>query len=353
MSGGVDSSAAALLLKEQGYEVLGVTLLLRPDAVPDDPAGDAADARRVADALGIEHRTVDLRETFRRDVIEYFTAEYAAGRTPNPCVACNRRIKFGAMLDLALEYGCDGVATGHYARVERDPASGRWLLLRAPTPKDQSYVLYQLTQRQLSRAVFPLAAYAKPEIRALAQRAGLPVANRPDSQEICFVPGDDYGAFLQSRGIRPAPGSFVGLDGEILGTHRGIPFYTVGQRKGLGISFGRPMYVTKIDAELDRLRGRKASMKKGLDQVKSTLMLCMDKVGTRRIATATMTISIRKNPPTVVTADDFIDWAEQSGRDDLLRYARPEPDKRKIMDAIKAGDEIPAEIVQREGVVIK
>ena len=248
MSGGVDSSAAALLLKEQGYEVLGVTLLLRPDAVPDDPAGDAADARRVADALGIEHRTVDLRETFRRDVIEYFTAEYAAGRTPNPCVACNRRIKFGAMLDLALEYGCDGVATGHYARVERDPASGRWLLLRAPTPKDQSYVLYQLMQRQLSRAVFPLAAYAKPEIRALAQRAGLPVANRPDSQEICFVPGDDYGAFLQSRGIRPAPGSFVGLDGEILGTHRGIPFYTVGQRKGLGISFGRPMYVTKIDA---------------------------------------------------------------------------------------------------------
>lgn len=250
MSGGVDSSAAALLLKNQGFSVLGVTLRLRDDVPETADSGDAADARQVADLLGIEHRVIDLTDTFRKEVIRYFTAEYSAGRTPNPCVVCNRRIKFGAMLDLAREFGCSGVATGHYAAVEQDVASGRWLLRRSPTAKDQSYMLYSLSQDQLSHAVFPLASYSKTEVRKLAEQAGLPVAQRPDSQEICFVPGDDYGAFLQQqKGFDPKPGNFVGLNGEILGKHRGIPFYTVGQRKGLGLSFGKPMYVTKIDAQ--------------------------------------------------------------------------------------------------------
>ena len=197
MSGGVDSAAAAVLLLRAGYEVEGATLLLAPGG-----AQDAADAARCAAVLGIPHRTVDLRGTFRREVMDVFAAEYRAGRTPNPCVLCNRAVKFGAMLRLALEAGFDGVATGHYARIEE--AGGRFLLRASPTDKDQSYMLYSLSQEQLGRAVLPLAELSKSEVRALAREAGLPAAQKPESQDICFVPDGDYAGFL-SRALRGSP----------------------------------------------------------------------------------------------------------------------------------------------------
>lgn len=260
MSGGVDSSVAALLLLRQGYDVTGVTMKLKPDKfMKNSESGgccsldDIDDARRVAYQLGIEHLVLNFTDAFQRDVIDYFVAEYEAGRTPNPCIACNRRLKFNALLRRALELDFDYVATGHYARILQDSA-GRWQLFRAPSGKDQSYVLYSLTQFQLEHTLLPLGSYTKPEIRALAEEAGLSVAKKPDSQEICFVEDGDYGAFLEKyTGKKPPAGRFVDASGAVLGEHKGIPYYTIGQRKGLGISFGQPMYVTRIDAEKDEI----------------------------------------------------------------------------------------------------
>lgn len=244
MSGGVDSSAAASLLRQQGYNVVGITLRLHGQA-----ERDCTDARRVCDALGIEHRILDGRERFRGVVISRFIEEYYAGRTPNPCVVCNRRIKFGWMLDEALRNGADGIATGHYANTAYDPVSGRWQLRRSRSGKDQSYMLYGLSQEQLAHTLFPLRNREKDEVRRLAREAGLPVADKGDSMEICFVPGDDYIAFLNAEAGRPMlPGNFVDENGRVLGRHVGLPRYTVGQRKGLGVSFGRPMYVVALDA---------------------------------------------------------------------------------------------------------
>ncbi|HIW74279.1 MAG TPA: tRNA 2-thiouridine(34) synthase MnmA [Firmicutes bacterium] len=245
MSGGVDSSAAAALLLEQGFRVTGVTLRLRPQGAEPD----IEDARQVCRALGIEHRVLDFTGPFRRLVMDDFVREYLHGRTPNPCVRCNRAIKFGAMLDAALENGADGIATGHYARVERDPGSGRYLLYRTPSKKDQSYVLYGLTQRQLSHTLFPVTGLEKEAVREIARKYGLPVASKGDSMEICFVPDDCHPRFIEEytgRALRP--GNFVDEQGRVLGRHQGIARYTVGQRKGLGVAFGRPMYVVRIDA---------------------------------------------------------------------------------------------------------
>ena len=243
LSGGVDSSAAALLLLEQGYDVTGVILRLKPENYADS---DIADAQRIADCLGIELHILDRREYFRENVIEPFVAEYLAARTPNPCVECNAAVKFGAMLDYALEIGCDSIATGHYAKIEEK--DGRYLLRRSESAKDQSYFLYRLNQLQLSRAIFPLEGMDKEEIRLKAEKAGLPVARKSDSQEICFVPDDDYIAYLTSLGITSPKGSFIDKDGNILGVHNGIINYTIGQRKGLG-AFGKPMFVTGMNAE--------------------------------------------------------------------------------------------------------
>lgn len=242
MSGGVDSSAAALLLREKGYDVTGVTLRLRPGAKAEEE-----DAREVAEKLGIPHIVVDFQDEFRREVIQRFIQEYEAGRTPSPCVVCNRAIKFGAMLRWALQNGFSRVATGHYARVcQRE--DGRWLLYRAPDRKDQSYMLYSLSQEQLRHILTPLAGMSKEQARALAQEAGLPVAHKPDSQEICFIPDGDYVSFLERDTGRSAPaGDFVDENGKILGRHQGITRYTIGQRKGLGVAFGKPMYVTRLD----------------------------------------------------------------------------------------------------------
>lgn len=243
LSGGVDSAVAAYLLLQKGYDVTGIILRLKPD---DGADGDISDAKKIADKLGIELKVVDRREIFSEKVISPFIEEYLGGRTPNPCIECNKEIKFGAMLDHALEIGCDGIATGHYSRIEK--ADGRYLLKRSDSPKDQSYFLFRLSQEQLSRTVFPLEGLSKEEIRETARRAELPVAEKGDSQEICFVPNDDYISFLSSKNISSPKGNFVDSEGNILGTHNGIINYTVGQRKGLG-AFGKPMFVNSINAE--------------------------------------------------------------------------------------------------------
>lgn len=244
MSGGVDSSAAALILLNQGYDVEGVTLRLRDG---EQVQKDIDDAKAVADVLGIRHSVVDLRDEFALHVISDFKNEYINGRTPNPCIVCNSTIKFGLMLDYALEHGSDYIATGHYAVLEKDK-SGLTLLKRSPTSKDQSYFLYRLNQFQLSHSVFPLeGAGSKDEIRALCESAGLPVAHRGDSQEICFIPDDDYVGFLLSEGVESRQGNFIDTAGNVIGKHQGIIRYTIGQRKGLG-AFGKPMFVTGIDA---------------------------------------------------------------------------------------------------------
>lgn len=249
MSGGVDSTSAALLLLRQGYEVFGVTLRLRPNC-SDAQDMEIEAARAAARTLGVAHTVLDLRELFQTEVIDRFVSEYVRGRTPNPCLYCNRAIKFGAMLDWALAQGADALATGHYANVSFDNASGRWRLLRAADPrKDQSYFLYQLTQHQLSHLLLPVGQYEKPALRALAAEAGLANAQQADSQDICFIPEGDYTAFLRRHGgVELIPGDFVDRDGRVLGRHKGLPCYTTGQRKGLGVSAEAPLYVLEKNA---------------------------------------------------------------------------------------------------------
>lgn len=243
LSGGVDSAAAAYLLKNQGFEVLGITLRLKPGSLADK---DIEDAEKVAQAVGIPLEILDLRDYFRKNIIEPFGAEYLAGRTPNPCIECNKLIKFGAMLDFAKEKGCEKIATGHYASIEY--INGKYMLRKTDSAKDQSYFLFRLGQEQLSMIELPLAGMEKAEIRRLAEKAGISVADKKDSQEICFVPDDDYIAFLSSEGISSPCGNIIDRQGNILGRHNGIINYTVGQRKGLG-AFGKPMFVTSLNAE--------------------------------------------------------------------------------------------------------
>ncbi len=259
MSGGVDSSVAAALLAAEGHEVVGLTMNLWPDWLPEpDDAFKACcgmsaidDARAVARQLGIRHYVLNMREEFEQSVIGYFADEYALGRTPNPCVACNQAIKFSLLLRKVTALGLDGVATGHYARVARDETSGRYLLLRAVDGrKDQSYVLYGLTQDQLGRVRFPTGIHTKARIRDLARTFALPVADKPDSQEICFVPRGSYAdvvARFHPEALRP--GQILDTDGRVLGEHQGIARYTVGQRRGLGLSAGAPRYVVGIDPQ--------------------------------------------------------------------------------------------------------
>ena len=253
MSGGVDSAAAALLLLQAGYDVAGVTLRLHDFRDRPGLCGSGEDietARAVAASLGIPHTVLDLSGLFQQRVMDPFVREYARGRTPNPCIDCNREIKFGALLDWALEHGADALATGHYARVRQDPAARRWQLLQGQDRrKDQSYFLYQLTQRQLAHLLLPVGSYEKPALRALAAAHGLANAQKADSQDICFVPGGDYVSFLQSYGgVDLVPGDFVDVEGRVLGQHRGLPCYTIGQRKGLGISADTPLYVLGKDS---------------------------------------------------------------------------------------------------------
>lgn len=258
MSGGVDSSVTAALLVEKGYRVIGVTMQIWDPAVTEvngEHVGCCSlaaveDARKTADVLGIPHYVVNLRRPFQEKVVDYFCREYLAGRTPNPCIACNRYIKFEALLSRALAMEADAVATGHYARLSFDPERGRYLLRRArDRRKDQSYALYTITQEQAARLLFPLGDYTKEEVRAIAARKKLPVANKAESQEICFVVSGKYGDFIREKtGERPRPGPFLDLQGRVVGEHRGIPYYTVGQRRRLGLAFGERVYVVAVDA---------------------------------------------------------------------------------------------------------
>ncbi len=242
MSGGVDSSVAAALLKEQGYDVIGVTLRLW-----DSPETEQRDASAVCRLLGIEHHVLDHTEQFRRQVIDPFTQRYLAGKTPNPCIFCNRFIKFSALFEALAAFDCDAIATGHYARLQE--YEGRLTFLREENnPKDQTYVLYPLTQELLRVLILPLSGMNKERVRDLARHYGLPIAEKADSQEICFIPDKNYGRFLRDyTGTEPEKGNFVDADGRVLGQHTGIWDYTVGQRKGLGIALGTPVYVTAID----------------------------------------------------------------------------------------------------------
>lgn len=247
MSGGVDSSAAALLLKRRGYRVIGASLILTDSF-------DPAPARRCAEALSLPFHTLDLRREFDRTVADYLVESYAHGRTPCPCVVCNREIKLAGLMRLADALGADKVATGHYAGLYRDPGTGRCCVTRSPDgKKDQSYFLCMLTQEQLSRLVLPLCGLTKPAVRALAAEAGLESASRSDSQELCFIPDDDYAAFVEKRAGPFPAGDFIAPDGSAAGKHRGIVRYTVGQRKRLGIALGRPVYVRRIDPETNRI----------------------------------------------------------------------------------------------------
>ena len=262
MSGGVDSSVAAYLLKEQGYDVIGVTMQIWQDeerAVEEENGGCCGlsavdDARRVAAALDIPYYVMNFKKEFKENVIDYFIDEYLHGRTPNPCIACNRYVKWESLLKRSMDIGADYIATGHYARIEKLP-NGRYSLKRSATlAKDQTYALYNLTQEQLARTLMPVGEYTKDEVREIAEKINLRVANKPDSQDICFVPDGDYAGFIERTLDAELPtGNFVTLDGKVLGKHKGITHYTVGQRKGLGLALGYPAFVIEIRPETNEV----------------------------------------------------------------------------------------------------
>lgn len=256
MSGGVDSSVAAYLLKKQGYDVIGVTMQIWQDEEEEQKEENGGccglsavdDARRVAAMLDIPYYVMNFRDEFNQKVMDYFVEEYLHGRTPNPCIACNRFVKWESLLTRSLEIGADYIATGHYARVEKLP-NGRYAIKNSVTAaKDQTYALYNLTQEQLAHTLMPIGEYTKDEIRKIAAELKLPVAKKPDSQDICFIPDGDYGAFLEQTvpDRLPGEGNFVSTDGVVLGRHKGITHYTIGQRKGLNLAMGHPVFVSEI-----------------------------------------------------------------------------------------------------------
>lgn len=262
MSGGVDSSVAAYLLKKQGYDVIGATMQIwqdEDDFVQEENGGCCGlsavnDARRVANQIGIPYYVMNFKKEFKENVIDYFIGEYLEARTPNPCIACNRYVKWESLLKRSLDIGADYIATGHYARIKKLP-NGRYTIQQSVTQtKDQTYALYNLTQEQLSHTLMPVGDYTKDEIRKIAEEVGLMVAHKPDSQEICFVSDNNYAKYIEdTTGQKSPEGNFVDLDGNILGKHKGIIHYTIGQRKGLGLAMGKPVFVVDIKKETNEV----------------------------------------------------------------------------------------------------
>jgi tRNA-specific 2-thiouridylase len=276
MSGGVDSTVAAALLADEGHEVIGLSMQLYDQREGEVRFGscctidDLHDARRAAAFLGVRHYIVNLEDRFRDTVVTNFVEEYLAGRTPIPCARCNSDVKFATLLERAVGLEADRLATGHYARIGRDPSTGRCTLDRGLDPaKDQAYFLFSLTQAQLERSLFPVGTWTKPQVRAFARERGLPVADKPDSQEICFVPDGEYAAFVERRAgpLTPAEGLITDTAGRVLGRHHGVHRFTVGQRKGLGLSSPLTLYVVSIDAEASRVvvGGRDALEQRALE----------------------------------------------------------------------------------------
>lgn len=262
MSGGVDSSVAAYLLKREGYDVIGVTMQIWQEDDSYDASAEGGccglsavdDARRVANMLDIPYYVMNFRSEFNEKVIKYFINEYMAGRTPNPCIACNRYVKWESLLQRSMEIGADYIATGHYARIEK-LNNGRYTIRNSVTAaKDQTYALYNLTQHQLSHTLMPIGDYTKDEVRKIAEEIGLSVAKKPDSMEICFVPDNDYAGFIhRNTDNKIVPGNFVDIDGNVIGQHKGITNYTVGQRKGLNLAMGYPVFVVEIRPETNEV----------------------------------------------------------------------------------------------------
>jgi tRNA-specific 2-thiouridylase len=328
MSGGVDSSVVAAMLRAEGHDLIGLTMqlwnqrrLAGRDGMPEQVTGrccsldDVYDARRVARQIGIPYYVVNHEDRFERDVVRPFVEEYLSGRTPIPCSLCNNHLKFDQLLIVARQIGADRVATGHYARVSYDEPRGRWLLKR-PTDrtKDQTYFLFGLTQDQLSRTLFPLGDMNKPDVRELAHKHGLAIAEKPDSQEICFVPGGDYkrfiDAYLAERGERlpDTAGELVTTDGKVIGEHTGIHNFTVGQRKGLGVATGSPLYVIQISgADKQVTVGSDEHLYSQTLRVKRTNLVAVDDLG--EPMRATVKIRHRHEPATATierTGDDEI-----------------------------------------------
>ena len=262
MSGGVDSSVAASLLKKQGYDVVGVTMQIwqdEADYVQEENGGCCGlsavdDARRVANQLEIPYYVMNFKDSFKHNVIDYFIQDYLEGKTPNPCIACNRYVKWESLLKRSLDIGADYIATGHYARIVQ-LENGRYALKKSATAaKDQTYALYNLTQHQLAHTLMPVGEYTKDQIREMAKEINLRVANKPDSQEICFIPDNDYAGFIkETTGLEIQPGNFVDMEGNVIGQHKGIIHYTVGQRKGLNLSLGKPAFVVEIRPETNEV----------------------------------------------------------------------------------------------------
>lgn len=261
MSGGIDSTVSALLLLEQGYELVGVTFRTFDSMKESCLAREKGccsiesimEAKHNAEKMGFEHHIVDFRQTFREHVIRNFVDEYAHGRTPNPCVLCNSHIKWGALLDAAQQFGCEKIATGHYARI-REHRGHLYLAAAADTRKDQTYFLWMLTEDNLRHTIFPLGDLTKDEVRRIAAAHGYDaLVKKPESQEVCFIPDNDYRGFLEREGVTPEAGEYIDAAGTVVGRHQGCPFYTIGQRKGLGVALGFPAFVTRIDTATNRI----------------------------------------------------------------------------------------------------
>jgi len=329
MSGGVDSSTVAAVLRAEGHTVVGLTMqlwnqrrLAGYEGMPEAMQGrccsldDVYDARRVAQTIGIPYYVLNHEERFEREVVRPFVEDYLSGRTPIPCSLCNNHLKFDQLLIVARQIGADTLATGHYARVEFDDTRGRWLLKRpADLAKDQTYFLFGLTQEQLSRTIFPLGGMTKPEVRELARKHGLALAEKPDSQEICFVPGGDYKRFLdaylaeQGESLPDTSGELVTADGQVIGEHHGIHNFTIGQRKGLGVATGSPLYVLQIKGDAGQVVvGNSEDLYSRTLRTKRVNLIAVDDVG----QPMQVTVKIRhRHDPAPATL-------EKSGDDELL-----------------------------------